>query len=156
MTLHWKGTDDFLFFNQKQLSCNPELSLCMVSQTSLSENLNLENGSQHDGRTGQLVVSENKETQNWIPQSKDSRFSYNSPRCSAAPIWIKVQQFTCIWYWGGTCGANAVGPGHNRTFAHSFGKETYRARKNLCQTAWQGAQGQDAALKHGTRCRGTR
>lgn len=36
---------------------------------------------------------------------------------------------TCIWYWGGTCWANAVGSGHNCTLFGCFRKENYEAKK---------------------------
>lgn len=36
---------------------------------------------------------------------------------------------TCIWYWGGTCWADAVGSGHNCSLFGCFRKENYEAKK---------------------------
>lgn len=51
--------------------------------------------------------------------------------CSLKHWTIEMLKDTCIWYWGGTCWADAVGPGHNCTLSGCFRKENYEAKKRL-------------------------
>lgn len=39
------------------------------------------------------------------------------------------QQPTCVWYWRSTCGADAIGPGHDGSLSGSFSKETYSEKE---------------------------
>lgn len=53
--------------------------------------------------------------------------------CSLKHWTSEMLKDTCIWYWGGTCWADAVGPGHNCTLSGCFRKENYEAKKGWHQ-----------------------